>query len=99
MTRVSDLVSCNHAHDGGSAGVTSAPSGRSVTSRVIAPVFAFYRLVISPLFGPSCRFEPSCSHFSEQAISRHGFVRGFGMTLSRLARCHPFHPGGYDPVP
>lgn len=72
---------------------------RTVLARVIAPVFAFYRLVISPLLGPGCRFEPSCSHFSEQAIGRHGFVRGIAMTLARLARCHPFHPGGYDPVP
>ena len=68
-------------------------------SRIIAFMFAFYRSVVSPLLGPGCRFEPSCSHFSEQAIERYGLLRGAKMTVARIARCHPFHPGGYDPVP
>lgn len=62
-------------------------------------IFRLYRLVLSPLLGPSCRFEPSCSHFVEESIARHGFWRGMRMGTARILRCHPFHPGGFDPVP
>lgn len=48
---------------------------------------------------PVCRFSPSCSEYAAQAITRYGAGRGFWMTLKRVGRCHPFHPGGYDPVP
>ena len=58
-----------------------------------------YRLLISPLMGPHCRFYPSCSSYAEQAVEEHGVVRGMALSLRRLARCHPLHPGGYDPVP
>lgn len=58
-----------------------------------------YRRWISPLLGPHCRFTPSCSAYAEEAVSRHGVVRGVGLAASRLLRCHPFHPGGTDPVP
>lgn len=59
----------------------------------------FYQWALSPLLPPSCRFEPSCSRYAYQAIDRFGFVRGGWLAGKRLARCHPFHPGGYDPVP
>lgn len=58
-----------------------------------------YRVMFSPLFAGSCRFEPSCSHYAEEALQRHGCVRGLWLTACRLGRCHPFHGGGYDPVP
>jgi len=58
-----------------------------------------YRTAISPLLGPACRFEPSCSAYALEALQRHGFCRGMWLTVRRIARCHPYSPGGYDPVP
>ncbi len=58
-----------------------------------------YQLVISPLLPPSCRFHPSCSQYAASALSRFGAVRGLWLAGCRLLKCHPFHPGGYDPVP
>jgi uncharacterized protein len=58
-----------------------------------------YQWTVSPLLGPTCRFHPSCSHYALEAILRFGVLRGSALTLARLARCHPWHPGGFDPVP
>jgi putative membrane protein insertion efficiency factor len=58
-----------------------------------------YQLTLSRVLPSSCRFTPSCSHYGYEAIQKHGFWRGGLMTLKRIGRCHPFHPGGYDPVP
>lgn len=58
-----------------------------------------YRQAISPLLAPRCRFEPSCSEYAQQAIGRHGVAKGCLLAVLRLAKCHPFHPGGIDPVP
>jgi putative membrane protein insertion efficiency factor len=58
-----------------------------------------YQLLVSPFIPSCCRFTPTCSHYAAEALSRHGFWRGLGLSLRRLARCHPFHPGGWDPVP
>ena len=58
-----------------------------------------YKLFISPLLGQTCRFSPSCSSYSMQAIERFGFFRGSHLTARRLMRCHPWNPGGYDPIP
>jgi len=57
-----------------------------------------YRLIISPLLGPACRFEPTCSRYALDAITRYGTLRGLGLAMIRLMKCHPFHPGGEDPV-
>jgi uncharacterized protein len=58
----------------------------------------FYQYFISPLLPPSCRFYPTCSQYALEAIEGHGLPRGLYLTLRRLLRCHPFHPGGFDPV-
>lgn len=57
-----------------------------------------YRATLSPLLGQNCRFHPTCSAYMEEAIRRHGAWRGTWLGLKRLSHCHPFHPGGYDPV-
>ncbi len=64
------------------------------------PIFLIklYRALISPLFPPSCRFYPSCSEYSIEALLRFGVFKGGWMSLKRVGKCHPFHPGGYDPV-
>ncbi|MCL1848296.1 MAG: membrane protein insertion efficiency factor YidD [Clostridiales bacterium] len=59
----------------------------------------FYRAGISPLFKSSCRFTPSCSRYAYEAIERYGAARGSLLAMKRVLRCHPFHSGGYDPVP
>jgi putative membrane protein insertion efficiency factor len=58
-----------------------------------------YRVTLSPLLGPGCRFEPSCSAYALEALERHGARRGSWLALRRVLRCHPFHPAGFDPVP
>ncbi len=58
-----------------------------------------YQYLISPLLESHCRFYPSCSHYAVEAIETHGAMRGTRFALQRLLRCHPWHPGGYDPVP
>jgi putative membrane protein insertion efficiency factor len=57
-----------------------------------------YKIILSPLLPNSCRFVPSCSDYSIIAIEKYGIIRGGGLSIKRLLRCHPFHPGGYDPV-
>lgn len=68
-------------------------------TRAIVLLIRLYQLAISPLFPPSCRFYPSCSHYAAEAISRYGIVAGATLAIKRVARCHPWQPGGFDPVP
>ena len=67
--------------------------------RILASLVRGYQLAVSPLLPPSCRFTPSCSQYALEAIIRHGAMKGGWLAARRLVRCHPFHPGGFDPVP
>jgi uncharacterized protein len=58
-----------------------------------------YQVALSPLLGQNCRFYPSCSHYALEAIDEHGALRGAWLTVKRISRCHPWHEGGFDPVP
>ena len=59
----------------------------------------FYQWIISPLLGPSCRFQPTCSHYSLEAFQTHGVLKGFYLSVLRISKCHPWGKSGYDPVP
>lgn len=82
---------------GGAGGADDPREARAPSA--IRALFLIYRGGIRPFFGPSCRYEPSCSQFTEEAIARHGLMRGTWLGIRRILRCHPFHAGGYDPVP
>ncbi|RLC90865.1 MAG: membrane protein insertion efficiency factor YidD [Chloroflexi bacterium] len=66
---------------------------------IILGLIRFYQRAISPLLPPSCRFTPTCSQYSYESLSRYGLFKGGWLAIKRISRCHPFHPGGYDPVP
>jgi putative membrane protein insertion efficiency factor len=71
----------------------------SVGARILVVLLDVYRRFVSPLLGPRCRFYPSCSAYALEAVQVHGALRGSWLAVARLSRCHPFHPGGLDPVP
>jgi putative membrane protein insertion efficiency factor len=66
---------------------------------IVGALIRIYQWTISPLLGPRCRFYPSCSNYALEAVGRFGVLRGSWLAARRLARCHPWHPGGFDPVP
>lgn len=71
-----------------------------MTGRPLALFFLrFYKRFLSPLLPPMCRFEPTCSVYTMQAVEKYGALRGVWLGMKRLGRCHPFNPGGWDPVP
>ncbi|WP_434686339.1 membrane protein insertion efficiency factor YidD [Pseudanabaena minima] len=67
--------------------------------KLVILLIQFYRLFISPLFPPRCRFQPTCSQYAVTAIDRFGLFKGSGLTIKRVCSCHPWNMGGYDPVP
>ncbi|WP_184838795.1 membrane protein insertion efficiency factor YidD [Allocatelliglobosispora scoriae] len=71
----------------------------TLAGRVLAVPVIAYRRWVSPAIPARCRFYPSCSAYALEAISRHGAAKGAWLAIRRIGRCHPFHPGGYDPVP
>ncbi|MDF2903822.1 MAG: hypothetical protein K0S25_1460 [Bacillus sp. (in: firmicutes)] len=71
----------------------------SMLSKMVIKIIRFYQIVISPLKPPSCRFYPTCSHYGIEAVQRHGAIKGGWLTIKRILKCQPFHPGGMDPVP
>lgn len=81
---------------------TPTPALRATTglvARALLWLIRGYQLLLSPLLGRTCRFEPSCSHYTAACVERFGAARGAWLGVRRIARCHPFHPGGYDPPP
>jgi putative membrane protein insertion efficiency factor len=67
--------------------------------RLLLGLIRLYQLLLSPLLGTNCRFQPTCSNYASQAIKRFGALKGGYLSFRRLIKCHPFHEGGYDPVP
>ena len=80
---------------------TRISPGRTATvpARLLMVPIAGYRRFVSPLLAPRCRFAPSCSEYALTALAEYGAARGLWLAVKRIARCHPFNPGGYDPVP
>ena len=81
------------------SGSRQAEARLSAGARVLTIFITGYRRFVSPLLGPHCRFAPSCSAYALEAVREHGALRGSWLAVRRLARCHPFNPGGFDPVP
>ncbi|MBD7907758.1 membrane protein insertion efficiency factor YidD [Sporosarcina gallistercoris] len=67
--------------------------------KIVLLLIRFYQKMISPLTPPSCRFYPTCSHYGVEAVETHGVFKGLWLTIVRISKCHPFHEGGFDPVP
>jgi putative membrane protein insertion efficiency factor len=72
---------------------------RSLLVQPLLLLIRVYQLAISPMLGNRCRFHPSCSEYSMEALRRHGLIKGSWLAVRRVGCCHPWHPGGYDPVP
>ncbi len=79
---------------------SAAPQRLNLAQRLVLLPLAFYRRFLSPLKPvPSCRFHPTCSSYAVEAVRQHGALRGMWLATARVLRCHPWHPGGFDPVP
>lgn len=71
----------------------------SVVARLVVLLIRGYQVTLSPLLPSACRYQPTCSRYALEAVERYGALKGTWLGARRIARCHPFHPGGYDPVP
>jgi putative membrane protein insertion efficiency factor len=71
----------------------------SIGQTIVRGLIRFYQMFISPLLGSNCRFYPSCSQYTLEAVEKYGVIKGGWMGVQRISRCHPWHHGGYDPVP
>ncbi len=71
----------------------------ALPARFVLALIRLYQLTLSRLLGSRCRFHPSCSHYTAEAVERYGLLRGAWLGVRRVGRCHPFHDGGFDPVP
>lgn len=67
--------------------------------KIFILLIKFYQKIISPMTPASCRFHPTCSQYGVEAFEKHGVIKGFILTIIRISKCHPFHEGGFDPVP
>ena len=76
-----------------------APARRGIAAHALLALVRGYQVLLSPIVGGACRFQPTCSHYMAEAVTRHGAARGGWLGFRRLARCHPFGSHGYDPVP
>lgn len=77
---------------------SAADAAGTVMKALLLLFIGGYRVALRPLLGPACRFAPSCSVYAEEAVRRHGAITGGWMAVRRIGRCHPWNPGGYDPV-
>lgn len=66
--------------------------------KILIQIIGIYQRYLSPLIGPTCRFYPSCSTYAKESLMRHGLLKGLWYSAVRILKCHPYHPGGYDPV-
>ena len=81
------------------SGSSPGPDAPRLAAAILLALIRGYQLLVRPLCPPSCRFAPSCSAYTMEALTRHGAARGSVLALRRVLRCHPWHPGGWDPVP
>ncbi len=88
----------HNSHEPSASASADGPRPGPVAATVLAAIRA-YQLLVRPALAPSCRFAPSCSVYASDAVRTHGAIRGAMLAARRIARCHPWHPGGYDPVP
>lgn len=68
-------------------------------TRILLVLIRAYQYLVSPMLGPSCRFTPTCSEYAVQALKKYGAIKGGWLSVKRVGRCHPWHDGGYDPLP
>ncbi|NTV94386.1 MAG: membrane protein insertion efficiency factor YidD [Thiobacillus sp.] len=71
----------------------------NIGQRLLIGAIRVYQIALSPYFGSQCRFYPTCSEYAKEAVAKHGALKGAWLAVRRIGRCHPYHPGGHDPVP